>query len=356
MSYERRSVQDTQAYQPGKQAALSETIKLNTNENPYPPPAEVVEALRSISAETLRRYPPPLADAFRSAVAELHRVDVESIIAVNGGDELIRLAMATFVEPGQPVGILQPSYALYPVVTSLHGSPIIGVELDSNWLPPDDAASLLNAAGAALVFMTNPHAPSGSLVSVEEIERFAGAVDGVVLIDEAYVDFVDPSLEHDAVTLIRRLDNVILLRTLSKGYSLAGLRCGYGIGSRGVIRPMLTKTRDAYNVDAIAQRVAECAVRQRAAAEQTWHKVRQSRAALTEALVHAGFRVYPSQTNFVLATVPPERDAALMTAQLEQRGILVRHFDAPRLRDKLRITVGTPEQNAALLLALRELV
>lgn len=356
MAYERESLRHLHGYTPGKQpAATQRVIKLNTNENPYPPCPAVMAALAAVPAEALRRYPPPFADEFRAVAARTHGLLPEQVMAVNGGDELLRLAISTFVEPGQPVGVFDPSYSLYPVLAALHGSPVENLPLNDDWSLPSGAAARLNEKGVPLTFVVNPHAPSGRLTPVSELAELASALRGVLLVDEAYVDFVDPELGHDAVELVKRFDNVLLLRTLSKGYSLAGLRFGYALGSAGLIEPMLTKTRDSYNVDAVAQRLAVAALEQRAEAEATWRAVRAERGRVAEALRALGFEVAPSQSNFVLATVPPQLgQASALDKALEARGVLVRYFDLPRLRDKLRITIGTKEENDALLDALAD--
>jgi histidinol-phosphate aminotransferase len=215
----------------------------------------------------------------------------------------------------------------------------------------------MNAAGVALLLVVNPHAPSGRLTSAARIAELARAFRGVLLVDEAYVDFVDPELGHDVVGLIARHDNLLVLRTLSKGYSLAGLRFGYGLGAASLIAPLLWKTRDSYNVDAIAQRLAAAALEARAAASETWSKVRGERARVSAALERLGFALAgASQSNFVLATAPPTDSAPALQQALEERGVLVRYFADPRLAASLRITIGTPEQNDRLLVLLADLV
>jgi histidinol-phosphate aminotransferase len=356
MTYERAAIQRMQGYVPGKQPANPNTIKLNTNENPYPPSPEVFEVLRSISAESLRKYPEPMAQEFRNEAARLHGVSADQIVAVNGGDELLRMVITTFVDPGQPIGVLAPSYSLYPVLAAIQASPVVNVPAAPDFGVPDDFAARMNAAGVNLSLLVNPHAPSGYLLSREQIAQIADELEGVLLVDEAYVDFVDPELGHNLMPLLENHDNVLMLRTLSKGYSLAGLRYGYGIGSEGLIAPLLHKTRDSYNVDAIAQRVATAALRDQAHARDSWERVRSERALLREALQRLGFKVPSSQSNFLLASVPPGKVALELQRELEARGLLVRYFAEARLDQALRITIGTPDQNARLLAALRELV
>jgi histidinol-phosphate aminotransferase len=356
MSYERAAIQRMHGYVSGKQPADPNTIKLNTNENPYPASPAVFEVLRSIGAELLRKYPEPLAQDFRKEAAKLHGVSPDQIIAVNGGDELLRLVVTTFVDPGRPLGILSPSYSLYPVLAAIQDSPVVTVPAATDWGVPASFAARMNDEGVNLSLLVNPHAPSGHLTSVEAISKLADELDGVLLVDEAYVDFVDPQLEHNLIPLLQKHDNLILLRTLSKGYSLAGVRYGYGIGCEQLIAPMVTKTRDSYNVDAIAQRIATAALHDQAHARLSWERVRSERARVQRALESLGFKVPSSQSNFLLATVPAGKLGLATELQrgLEARGILVRHFAEPRLEDALRITIGTPEQNDRLLAALRE--
>jgi histidinol-phosphate aminotransferase len=212
---------------------------------------------------------------------------------------------------------------------------------------PDDFADRLNAAGCRLALVVNPHAPSGLLRPLEQLDRLARRFKGVLLIDEAYVDFAD----HDAIALLAPgtgIDNVLLLRSLSKGYSLAGLRFGYGLGHRDLITA-LQKARDSYNTDILAQTAATAALEHRDDAARSWKAVKTERHRLTEALIGRGCRVYASQSNFLLVQPPPEHDARGVYESLKARDIFVRYFNQPRLTDKLRITVGTPQQTDHLL-------
>jgi histidinol-phosphate aminotransferase len=357
MGHERANIARMHGYVPGKQPASSETIKLNTNENPYPPCEAVMRELAAIPADALRRYPPPSADGFRDRAAALHGLARDQVVAVNGGDELLRLALTTFVEPGAPIGVIEPSYSLYPVLAEIHASPVVRADAEPDWSWPADLADRMNRAGVRLLLIVNPHAPSGQLAPAAAVAALARAFHGVLLIDEAYVDFVDPGLGHDVVGLIAQHDNLLVLRTLSKGYSLAGLRFGYGLGAAPLIAPLLWKTRDSYNVDAIAQRLAAAALGARDQAAETWRRVRAERARVSARLGELGFALAAaSQSNFVLAAVPGHASAPDLQQALEQRGVLVRYFAEPRLRTSLRITIGTPEQNDRLLGALRALV
>jgi histidinol-phosphate aminotransferase len=356
MGYERSIIAAMRGYVPGKQLASRDVIKLNSNENPHPPCPAVMDALRDIDPEALRRYPPAAADGFRRAAAALHGISLDQVVAVNGGDELLRMVITTFVDPGTPIGVVDPSYSLYPVLAAIHGSPIVALDSLADWSLPRDLATHMNDAGVKLLFVVNPHAPSGHLTAPGALRELARAFRGVLLVDEAYVDFVDPALAHDVVPLLGDHDNILILRSMSKGYSLAGLRFGYGLGPESLIEPLLWKTRDSYNVDAIAQHLASRSLQHRAEAEKTWVAVRDERARTSTALRALGFQVYPSQSNFVLARVPAGASAPALLCALEAAGILVRYFAEPRLDDALRISIGTREQNDRLLAELGALL
>jgi histidinol-phosphate aminotransferase len=355
---ERLHIRHMDGYTPGLQPE-GDVIKLNTNENPFPPSRVVMARLADIPSTTLQRYPDPSAAAFRIAAARVHGLTPDQVIATNGGDELLRLALTTFVDPWRPVGIVSPGYGVYSTLAAIHQAMVSEVSLTNAWDLPTSAASHWNDAGAQLAFLTNPHAPSGTLFPLSVIEKLADAFKGVLVIDEAYVDFVDPARKHDATTLIAQAPNILLLRTLSKGYSLAGLRLGYGLGDKRLIGPMLGKTKDSYNVDAIAQALGTAALDDQAYAKASWEEVRRERATLSESLRVLGFDVVPSETNFLLVSMPAHRSrhtAAELYAKLIERSIFVRWFDTERLRDKLRITIGNREEHVALVAALREII
>jgi histidinol-phosphate aminotransferase len=316
----------------------------------------VAAALAGLDSTSLRTYPPATAAPLRSAIAARHGLDPDWVLITNGGDEALRLAITTFVEPGRPIGMAEPSYSLYPVLAAIHGSPIACIHLDDHWQPPRDFAHQLNEAGVELAFLVNPHAPSGTLVDANFVSQVANAFRGVLVLDEAYADFVDPALRYDGARLVRAFDNLLVLRSFSKGYSLAGLRLGYLIGKPSLIEPITTKTRDSYNVNHLSQVAGLAAYQDLDHARTTWENVRTERRRLRTALLELGLAAPASQANFLLAGVPPPHAAREIQLALKARGVLVRWFDAPRLDDKLRITVGTPAQNERLLELLRELL
>lgn len=357
-AFERAHIHAMQGYIPGIQPAEG-LVKLNTNENPFPPSPRLLAALREIPLRVFQRYPDPLAAAFRNTAARRHFVSPEQIIATNGGDELLRLALTTFVEPGSAIGVVTPCYGVYGVLAAIHQAPLSRVELTEKWSLPEDIAERWNADGARLALLTNPHAPSGGLFRIDEIARLARRFRGVLLLDEAYVDFVDPEFEHDATTLLDRRSNLILLRTMSKGYALAGLRLAYGIGRPDVIAPMLEKTKDSYNVDAIAQRLGSIALQDVAYAMKSWEHVRIERVRVSDKLSRLGFNVAPSQSNFVLASVPDQNhgyDAGKLYHELAAVGVHVRWFNEDRLRTSLRVSIGTFEENNCFLAAVEDIL
>lgn len=346
MSYERGNVARMAGYVYGEQPDGIDIVKLNTNENPYPPSPAVAKALAGFDVAVLRRYPPAAADDLRRVLADRLGVEPGNVVATNGGDEGLRLAITTFVDPGATLGLAEPSYSLYPVLAEVQDCSVAKIPLDADWKPPADLARRLNAASARLTCLVNPHAPSGVLLDVDTIARIATELNGVLLVDEAYVDFADPEREHDLAPLIRRHDNLLLLRTLSKGYSLAGLRVGFLVGDAGLVEPIRVKTRDSFNVGTLAQSIATAALSDPDHAERSWRAIRSERTRLAGALRAQGWSVPESQANFVLARNPR---AAEFFRSLRERGIFVRYFDQPRLADCLRITVGRDDENAKLL-------
>jgi histidinol-phosphate aminotransferase len=334
-------------YTPGEQPRAGDrVVKINTNENPFPPSPRVMAAIAGIEPEWLRRYPDPNADAFRAAAAAVHQVDPDWLIAGNGSDDILAVAMNTFLSCGDSVVCPEPTYSLYPVLAELQGVRHLATAWREGWkLPTDD----LIAAGGQAIFLANPNAPSGTVVAPADIEDLLKRFSGLVLVDEAYADFA----EDNCLGLVKKYENLLLVRTLSKGYSLAGLRFGYGIAQPQVIREM-NKAKDSYPCDAISIVAATAAISDQAYARQTWQHVRGERARLAEELVALGYEVLPSQANFLLATCP-RGNARQIYQGLKQQGILVRYFDKPGLTDKLRISIGTSQENNALLGGLKAL-
>jgi histidinol-phosphate aminotransferase len=337
----RQTVRRMEGYVPGEQPAPgARVVKLNTNENPFPPSPKVMQAITEIEPEMLRRYPNPTADKFRAAAAKVHGVDKEMILAGNGSDDVLSVALLTFLSPGDTLAYPDPTYSLYPVLAELDEVKVAAVPWERQWALPIDA---LLATRARAIFLANPNAPSATFIPPARIAELVKKFDGVVLVDEAYVDFADET----CLPLLSEHDNLVIARTLSKGYSLAGLRFGYAIAHDHVIREM-NKARDSYPCDAISVAAATAAIQDQEYAAMTWQYVRTERQRMTEELEKVGWHVLPSEANFILATVPRgrARDAYM---GLKAQGILVRYFDKAGLTDKLRITIGTSQENNALL-------
>ncbi len=360
MTYERENIKRMEGYTSGEQPDSPDIIKLNTNENPFPPGPAVAQALAGISVNDLRRYPQPTASHLRDCLAIYHQLGPTSgpdnIIVTKGGDELLRLAISTFVEEAESIAVAAPGYSLYDVLATAHGCSIQKFDLDNHWKLPENFASKLNQSGAKICFVVNPHAPSGQLCSVAELRQLANDFQGVLFIDEAYVDFVDPEIGYDSTPLINEFDNVLILRTFSKGFSLAGLRIAYGLGAQSLIDPMQYKTKDSYNTDFIAQTLATAAIENYQCAAETWSYVRNQRDYLKNQLDKIGFISNPSQSNFLLVTVPAPFEAENIYQSLKQKGILIRYFNLPRLQDKLRISIGTEAENNILITILKEII
>ena len=346
ITYFRNEIIRVKGYKPGFQPKESHAIKLNTNENPYPPSPAVLESLAQMGLDKLRRYPDPLANDFRQAAAKIHGLKPEKIMCFKGSDELLSIAIRAFCNEDRPVAYPVPTYPLYGVLAKLQGCESIEVPFSTNFNLSDELAD----TNAALTIVCNPNSPTATWIPIETLAELAEKVHGILLIDEAYVDFV----EHEALELVNHSPNVIILRSLSKGYSLAGLRFGYAIAHEEIINGFL-KIKGSYNVDSVAVTMATAAIRDQAHFKSNVEKVMQERTVLTKQLRQLGFEVSDSYTNFILAE-PPVDSAVELKKQLAQRSIYVRHFDAPRLHNKLRITIGTPDKNARLVVALKDIL
>ncbi len=346
MGYFRENIEKAAGYQPGFQPRQANVVKLNTNENPYPPSPKVMKVLSEIGSEQLRRYPDPTGSAFREAAAEVNGIGPDYIMCCNGGDELLRIAFQAFCDENRPVAYPVPTYSLYPVLAELQNCKAIEIPFDNEFNLP----AKLAASAAGLTVVCNPNAPNGSFINVDELASLADEARGVLLIDEAYVDFA----EKNCTALVKDFDNVIILRSTSKGYSLAGLRFGYAIAQPDLIAG-LVKVKDSYNVDVVAIAAATAAIRDQNYFQKTVEKVKAERTRLTGQLRNLGFDVPDSSANFILAECKNSK-AVEVYKKLTQRNIFIRYFAYPELKDKLRITIGTAEQNDTLLLALKEIL
>lgn len=348
MKYARALLKDVEGYVPGEQPKDPDVIKLNTNENPYPPSPTTLETLKGIGGDTLRKYPDPLAVALRAKWAEIQGYPgPEWVIAGNGMDELLAMAIRTFVDPGDTVLTTYPTYTLYETLVRLHGARLDSVELNADF----QLSETFFEHKGRLCFLPRPNAPTGVCIPRETVTRLCAEFGGIVVIDEAYVDFA----ENDCMDFAKRHENTIVMRTFSKSFSLAGLRLGLAVANPAIIGEFL-KTKDSYNLNAVTQAVGLAALNDYDYMRRNAARVVATRNRTSEALRNLGFKVTASQSNFVLARWNGTPDARTLFERLKERKIFVRYFDAPRLRDALRITIGTEAEMDALLKALRDIV
>lgn len=334
-----------QGYTPGEQPKEKSLIKLNTNENPYPPSQKVEKCLKSLNYDKLRLYPDPLSDELRNTIAKKYRLKKENILIGNGSDEILTIAVRSFVGEKEEIGCFEPTYSLYPVLAKIQNAEIVKVPLDEkdNFEFPEKLADIntelfQNVKNTKLFFITRPNAPTGTAFEIEKIEKFCKIFNGVVFIDEAYADFAD----DNCLGLLKKYPNVIIGRTLSKSYSLAGIRLGWAIANKEIIEGML-KVKDSYNVNYITQKLAITALQDQKYFEKIISKIKASRKRLIDALRELKFKVIPSQSNFVLAS-PPKGNAEKLFKFLRKNNILVRFFPSNITDKYIRITIGTDEE------------
>jgi histidinol-phosphate aminotransferase len=337
-------------YVPGEQPKIANLIKLNTNENPYPPSSKVLAAIQAElgdDAARLRLYPDPNADLLKAAVARLHGVTAQQVFVGNGSDEVLAHVFIALLKHDAPILFPDITYSFYPVYCGLYGVDYRTVPLTGDFsVDPADYAQ----PNGGIIF-PNPNAPTGRLLALDAIERILMAnPDSVVVVDEAYVDFGGIS----AISLVDRHDNLLVVHTLSKSRALAGLRVGFAVGHPALIEALerVKNSFNSYPLDRLAIVGAVAALEDTEHFERTRQAVIATRDALTAELQALGFDVLPSAANFIFAR-HPQRDAAQLAQALRDRNIIVRHFKLPRIDQFLRITVGTDAECKALTEALR---
>ncbi|HUI05453.1 MAG TPA: histidinol-phosphate transaminase [Verrucomicrobiae bacterium] len=338
MNYIRRNIQRMAGYVPGEQprSATGDLIKLNTNENPYPPSPKVLEVLRAAIDGTLRLYPDPAANALRQKLAKQYGFEADQIIVGNGCDDILNLCVRAFCGECEKLAYFWPSYSLYPALANIQGAAPVELPLNEDFQIQGHPPLLAKLAGVKLVFITQPNAPSGVWLQKVALQRVIEEADGVVVIDEAYVDFAS----DNCLDFAREYDNVIVARSFSKSFSFAGMRVGWAAGPPNLI-DALGKVKDSYNVSRLSQVGAEATLDDWDYYQQNVKKICATRERTTAALVKLGSFVYPSQTNFVFARPPAPTTAKQWFAALRKRNILVRWWDADRIRDFARVSIGT---------------
>jgi histidinol-phosphate aminotransferase len=340
--YFRANISQLAGYVPGEQPGNDGTIKLNTNENPYPPSPRVYAALRGAINSDLRLYPQPLSDSLRVTAARVYGIEPENVIAGNGSDEILSILLRCFVGAHDRVAFPVPTYSLYDTLIAIQGGERAAVDYPEDFSLPDTLA----AQNAALTFLCNPNSPSGTLVPLQGINRLARAVSGVLVVDEAYIDFAE-SEGASMLPLVHQLPNLVVLRTFSKSFSLAGMRIGLAFASEEIISGMM-KVKDSYNLNRLSMIAATAALQDMPWMTRNVQRIQRSRRKLTRTLTRMGFHVYPSHANFVLAQKKGQNLRAVYES-LKNHKILVRYFDAPGLQDCLRISVGSPGEIRVLL-------
>jgi histidinol-phosphate aminotransferase len=345
----RQAIEQMTPYTPGEQPRQGQRlIKLNTNENPYPPSPRVQAAIVRAAGSSLRLYPPPRADELVKAAARLYGISREMILAGNGSDELLAMLFRAALARGDKVAYALPTYSLYDTLAAIQEARVSTVELGPGFTQP---LAGLAAEQAALTIVCNPNSPCGSLAAPAELNNLARALDGHLLaIDEAYVDFA----ANNALALVKRHPNVIVLRSFSKSFSLAGMRVGLCFAQPPVIEQLL-KVKDSYNLSRLAVTAGTAALADIGWMRRNVERIKRVRTLTEQRLRQLGFEVPPSQANFVLARLQGQ-DMAAVAAGLRRRGILVRHFPQSVFRDALRISIGTPSQMDMLFKALQPLI
>jgi histidinol-phosphate aminotransferase len=336
-------------YVPGEQPRGTGVLKLNANENPYPPSPKVLKAVRAAADASLRFYPEAASDTLCAVAADVYGVSRDHVIAGNGSDELLTILMRCFVGDGDRVAYPMPTYSLYDILVDIQGGVRAPVDYAADFAIPPALAT----QRAALTFLCNPNAPSGTLVRRSDVVGLAKSVRGILVVDEAYIDFASTAGET-AIPLVRTLPNLVVLRTFSKSFSLAGVRVGLGFASPDIIAGMM-KVKDSYNLNRLSAVAATAALRDLPWMRRNVRRIQHSRAVLTAALRAMAFDVYDSQTNFVLAR-RSNTDVKGVHRALKRKKILIRHFDVPGLSDCLRFTVGTPRETAAVIAELRRIL
>ncbi|MDC4627713.1 histidinol-phosphate transaminase [Acinetobacter baumannii] len=344
-------VRELEPYVPGEQPKIQNLLKLNTNENPYPPSPKVVEAVQAVlheQADALRLYPDPDATALKQAIAKQQYIDVSQVFVGNGSDEVLAHIFKAFFLQDEPILYPDITYSFYPVYSQFFGTKTKEIPLNENF--EIDVRDYTQPNGGVII--TNPNAPTSIALSLAEIEQVLQAnPDRVVVIDEAYVDFGAES----AVSLINRYENLVVCQTTSKSRSLAGLRVGFAIAQSHLIAALeaVKNSFNSYPIDRFAIAAAVASFEDQAYFEEQCQKVITSREKLVRDLTELGFNVLPSKANFIFAT-HSQHDAGQLAQKLREQGIIVRYFNKPRINQFLRITVGTDEQNARLVQTLKQ--
>lgn len=339
---------NAEPYIPGEQPKDKKYIKLNTNENPYPPSEKVIKAIKNSAGEDLKLYPEPTVEKLSIAIADYYSVKKEQVFVGNGSDEVLAFSFMTFFNPGETILFPDITYSFYPVYANLFKLKQELIVLEEDFSLPLEGFFKKNDG----IIFPNPNAPTGKYVGLEFIEEILKKNnDKVVIVDEAYIDFGGET----AISLIDKYSNLLVIQTLSKSRSLAGLRVGFAVGSEELIEGLnrIKNSINSYTIDTLALNGATEAIKDVEYFEETRNKIINTRERVTKELIEAGFNVIDSKTNFVFIS-HPERQAEEVFNKLKEEGVLVRYFNSPRINNYLRVSIGTDEEMDIFLQKIKE--
>jgi histidinol-phosphate aminotransferase len=347
MEYVRPPIAAMKGYVPGAQPDPSQKyIKLNSNENPYPPPPRVKEVLQRLDYDDLRIYPDPLSLDLREKLGRLHGLSANQIICGNGSDDILNMIVRTFAQPGEAIGFYEPTFPLYKVLGVIHGVKNLAVSMVEPYDRPPDPPS-----NARVFFLSNPNSPVGFIYPLSLVRSLARKVQGVFVVDEAYVEFAP----ENALGFVREMENVIVVRTVSKSYSLAGVRLGYAIGREELIQEMF-KVKDPFNVNRLTQAVVSASLEDQEYFQKNISRVVETRDWFSREARTLGYRIIPSQGNFIFPQ-PPQKGRGIKFFQaLYDRKVLTRFYDEEGLRDGVRMTIGTREDMETTFQVMRDIL
>jgi histidinol-phosphate aminotransferase len=347
MNYVRNCIAAMKGYVPGFQPAPGENfIKLNSNENPFPPSRKVQEILQNLAYEDLRLYPDPASLELREKLGSLYGFSANQIICGNGSDDILNIIVRTFASPGDPIGFYVPAFPLYKILGVIHETQGVAIPVAEPYdKPPEPPAEV------KVFFLANPNSPVGFMYPISLVRSLAQKVQGIFVIDEAYVEFA----RENALPLVGELKNVIIVRTVSKSYSLAGVRLGYAIGSEQLIQEMF-KVKDPFNVTRMTQALVAAALQDPEYFRKNIQQIIETRDWISKEAVALGYRIIPSQANFIFPQPPQKGRGVKFYEALFNRKVLTRYYDEEGLRDGVRMTIGTREEMIATLRVLKEIL
>lgn len=347
MEHIRPAILAMKAYTPGFQPGPhAQYIKLNSNENPFPPSPRVRDTLAKLNYEDLRLYPDPMSYELRQKLAALYGFSPEEIICGNGSDEILNIIVRTFVQPGEAISFHEPTFPLYRILGTIQGSKVIAIPMSEPYENPP-----FPSKDAKVFFLANPNSPIGFAIPSERLIQLAQKTQGILVVDEAYAEFA----RENALGLIRRFENLIVVRTVSKSYSLAGVRLGYAIGPRHLISAML-KVKDPFNINRLTQSIVVAAFEDQEYMQKAIKEIVTVRDWFTLEIQALGYRVIPSHGNFIFPKPPVKGRGIMFYEKLLERRVLTRHYPGNGLEDGVRMTIGTRKEMTDVLQVMKDIL